>query len=70
MLKRYAPAKGSALESVVSGCNGETYQVNHSLRRITPMSGEMLNAALLSFGLIFVGWALGALLLKIQGVEE
>jgi cytochrome b6-f complex subunit 7 len=34
------------------------------------MSGEILNAALLSFGLIFVGWALGALLLKIQGAEE
>ncbi|MBP5977280.1 MAG: cytochrome b6-f complex subunit PetM [Brasilonema octagenarum HA4186-MV1] len=34
------------------------------------MSGEMLNAALLSFGLIFVGWALGALLLKVQGGEE
>ncbi|AFY35784.1 MULTISPECIES: PetM family cytochrome b6-f complex subunit 7 [Nostocales] len=33
------------------------------------MSGELLNAALLSFGLIFVGWALGALLLKIQGAE-
>jgi len=24
----------------------------------------------LSFGLIFVGWGLGALLLKIQGTEE
>ncbi|MBN3926213.1 MULTISPECIES: cytochrome b6-f complex subunit PetM [unclassified Nostoc] len=34
------------------------------------MGGEILNAALLSFGLIFVGWALGALLLKIQGTEE
>jgi cytochrome b6-f complex subunit 7 len=34
------------------------------------MGGEILNAALLSFGLIFVGWALGALLLKIQGAEE
>jgi cytochrome b6-f complex subunit 7 len=34
------------------------------------MSGEMLNAALLSFGLIFVGWGLGTLLLKIQGGEE
>jgi cytochrome b6-f complex subunit 7 len=33
------------------------------------MSGELLNAALLSFGLIFVGWGLGALLLKIQGAE-
>ena len=30
----------------------------------------MLNAAMLSFGLIFVGWAIGALLLKIQGVQE
>jgi cytochrome b6-f complex subunit 7 len=34
------------------------------------MSGELVNAALLSFSLIFVGWALGALLLKIQGAEE
>ena len=34
------------------------------------MSGEMLNAAMLSFGLIFVGWEIGALLLKIQGVQE
>ncbi|BAT54582.1 cytochrome b6f complex subunit PetM [Nostoc sp. NIES-3756] len=34
------------------------------------MSAELVNAALLSFGLIFVGWALGALLLKIQGSEE
>ena len=34
------------------------------------MSGEMLNAAMLSFGLILVGWAIGALLLKIQGVQE
>jgi cytochrome b6-f complex subunit 7 len=30
----------------------------------------MLKAAMLSFGLIFVGWAIGALLLKIQGVQE
>ncbi|MDJ0799221.1 MAG: PetM family cytochrome b6-f complex subunit 7 [Calothrix sp. MO_167.B12] len=34
------------------------------------MGGEMLNAVLLSFGLIFVGWAVGTLLLKIQGVKE
>ncbi|HEY9800453.1 cytochrome b6-f complex subunit PetM [Anabaena azotica] len=34
------------------------------------MSAELVNAALLSFGLIFVGWALGTLLLKIQGSEE
>ncbi|MEH2435046.1 MAG: PetM family cytochrome b6-f complex subunit 7 [Nostoc sp.] len=34
------------------------------------MGGELLNAAILSFGLIFVGWGLGALLLKIQGGEE
>jgi len=34
------------------------------------MGGEMFNAALLSFSLIFVGWGLGVLLLKIQGVEE
>ncbi|MCJ8282773.1 MAG: cytochrome B6 [Rivularia sp. ALOHA_DT_140] len=33
------------------------------------MGGEMLNAALLSFGLIFVGWAIGTILLKIQGAE-
>ncbi|MDF5710419.1 MAG: PetM family cytochrome b6-f complex subunit 7 [Nostoc sp. S4] len=34
------------------------------------MGGEILDAALLSFGLIFVGWGLGTLLLKIQGGEE
>ena len=34
------------------------------------MGGEIWNAALLSFGLIFVGWGLGALLLKIQATEE
>ncbi|MEH2301765.1 MAG: PetM family cytochrome b6-f complex subunit 7 [Nostoc sp.] len=34
------------------------------------MGGEILDAALLSFGLIFVGWGLGALLLKIQGTEK
>ena len=34
------------------------------------MGGEMLNAAMLSFGLIFVGWAIGALFRKIQGAEE
>ena len=33
------------------------------------MGGEMFNAAILSFGLIFVGWAIGELLLKIQGAE-
>jgi cytochrome b6-f complex subunit 7 len=54
-------SKGKPLESLL---------INHSQRRITLMSGEILNAALLSFGLIFVGWALGALLLKIQGAEE
>lgn len=34
------------------------------------MGGEILNAAILSFSLIFVGWGIGALLLKIQGAEE
>ncbi|NJL63670.1 MAG: cytochrome b6-f complex subunit PetM [Methylacidiphilales bacterium] len=34
------------------------------------MSSELLNAALLPFGLIFLGWGLGQLLLKIQGAEE
>lgn len=34
------------------------------------MGGEIFNAAFLSFSLIFVGWAIGALLLKIQGAEE
>ncbi|PHJ55738.1 cytochrome B6 [Nostoc linckia z18] len=34
------------------------------------MGAEIMNAALLSFGLIFIGWGLGALLLKIQGGEE
>ena len=33
------------------------------------MGGEMFNAAILSFGLIFIGWAIGTLLLKIQGAE-
>ncbi|MBF2013680.1 MAG: cytochrome b6-f complex subunit PetM [Richelia sp. RM2_1_2] len=33
------------------------------------MGGEMFNAAFLSFSLIFVGWAIGTLLLKIQGAE-
>ncbi|MBW4667968.1 MAG: cytochrome b6-f complex subunit PetM [Cyanomargarita calcarea GSE-NOS-MK-12-04C] len=31
---------------------------------------ELVTAAVLPFGLIFVGWGLGALLLKIQGAEE
>ncbi len=39
-------------------------------RSIFLMSSELLNAALFPFGLIFVGWALGTLLLKIQGAEE
>ena len=34
------------------------------------MNGEMFNAAVLSFTLIFVGLGLGFLLLKIQGGEE
>ncbi len=34
------------------------------------MGGEILKAALLSFGLIFVGWALCELLLNVQGGEE
>jgi len=33
------------------------------------MGGEMLNAAMLSYGLNFVGRAIGALLLTIQGAE-
>ena len=33
------------------------------------MGGEMFNAAILSYGLIFIGWAIGTLLLKIQGAE-
>ncbi len=31
---------------------------------------EILTAALLPFALIFIGWGLGVLLLKIQGAEE
>ncbi|MCL1468274.1 PetM family cytochrome b6-f complex subunit 7 [Argonema galeatum] len=34
------------------------------------MSGEILNAAVLSFTLVLVGLAMGFLLLKIQGSEE
>ncbi|BAY64072.1 MULTISPECIES: cytochrome b6-f complex subunit PetM [Calothrix] len=34
------------------------------------MGGEILNTALLAFSLIFVGWGIGTLLLKIQGAEE
>ncbi|MCL1473712.1 PetM family cytochrome b6-f complex subunit 7 [Argonema antarcticum] len=34
------------------------------------MSGEILNAAVLSFTLVLVGLAMGFLLLKIQGAEE
>ncbi|RMF67946.1 MAG: cytochrome B6 [Cyanobacteria bacterium J069] len=34
------------------------------------MSGEMLNAAFLSFTLILVGLGLGFALLKLQGGEE
>jgi cytochrome b6-f complex subunit 7 len=34
------------------------------------MSGEMFNAAILSFTLILVGLGVGFLLLKIQGGEE
>jgi cytochrome b6-f complex subunit 7 len=34
------------------------------------MSSELLNAALLPFSLIFLGWGLGQILLKIQGAEE
>ncbi|ALF54462.1 cytochrome b6-f complex subunit PetM [Nostoc sp. FACHB-87] len=34
------------------------------------MGGEIFSTAFLAFSLIFVGWALGALLLKIQGAEE
>ncbi|MBF2067929.1 MAG: cytochrome b6-f complex subunit PetM [Calothrix sp. C42_A2020_038] len=34
------------------------------------MGSEILTAALLPFSLIFLGWGLGRLLLKIQGAEE
>lgn len=34
------------------------------------MSGEILNAAFLSFTLILVGMGLGFLLLRLQGGEE
>ncbi|MBD2041945.1 PetM family cytochrome b6-f complex subunit 7 [Microcoleus sp. FACHB-672] len=34
------------------------------------MSGEIFNAALLSFSLVFVGIAAGFVLLKIQGAEK
>lgn len=34
------------------------------------MSGEILNAAVLSFTLILVGLGMGFVLLKIQGGEE
>ncbi|RUS92755.1 hypothetical protein DSM107003_48780 [Trichormus variabilis SAG 1403-4b] len=53
----------------ISHHNGKHKQAIHK-GESQHMGGEILNAALLSFGLIFVGWALGALLLKIQGAEE
>ncbi|BAZ06040.1 cytochrome b6-f complex subunit PetM [Calothrix sp. NIES-3974] len=34
------------------------------------MGGEILTAAILPFSLIFVGWGLGTLLLKIQGADK
>jgi cytochrome b6-f complex subunit 7 len=34
------------------------------------MSGEMFNAAILSFTLILIGLGLGFLMLRIQGGEE
>ena len=34
------------------------------------MSGEIFNAAFLSFSLILVGLAMGFVLLKIQGAEK
>jgi cytochrome b6-f complex subunit 7 len=34
------------------------------------MGGEIFSTAFLAFSLIFVGWGIGALLLKIQGAEE
>lgn len=34
------------------------------------MSGEIFNAAILSFTLILVGLGMGFVLLKIQGVEK
>ncbi|KST67889.1 MULTISPECIES: cytochrome b6-f complex subunit PetM [Mastigocoleus] len=34
------------------------------------MSSEILTAAILPFSLIFVGWGVGRLLLKVQGAEE
>jgi cytochrome b6-f complex subunit 7 len=34
------------------------------------MGSELFTAAFLPFSLIFVGWGLGVLLLKVQGAEE
>lgn len=34
------------------------------------MTGEIFTAAFFSFALIFIGWGIGQLLLKIQGAEE
>jgi cytochrome b6-f complex subunit 7 len=44
--------------------------LNHFQGRIAPMGGEMFTAAILSFGLIFVGILMGYALLKIQGDSE
>ena len=34
------------------------------------MGSEIITAAILPFSLIFVGWGVGVLLLKVQGAEE
>ena len=44
------------------------YKLTIRNRRIRPMS-EIVAAALLPVALVFIGWGLGVLLLKIQGAE-
>jgi cytochrome b6-f complex subunit 7 len=48
----------------------QTRYANSKQGESQQMGGEILNAGILSFGLIFAGWAIGALLLKIQAAGE
>jgi cytochrome b6-f complex subunit 7 len=43
---------------------------NYLTKDYPKMGSELFAAAFLPFSLIFVGWGLGVLLLKVQGAEE